>query len=275
MNIIYPNCACNRNNYKEILSGVHNNREFQIIKCQKCGLSRTWPIFENENAIGKFYNEQEDYQERLNQLELWQSFGQRILKILKKYKNFGDLLDIGCNIGIFTDLARKNSYNAYGIDLSSKAIEMGKKEFHLENRLTIGKLEEINFPSNKFDIVTYLHVLEHIPDLNAELAKAYKVLKPRGIILIETPNFNSIWRKVLRARWYPLAPHQHIWQFEPQSLKKILENHKYSILETNTNYNMYHKISFDFKSLIKAILSFLSLLFRGGEDLIIVAQKNE
>lgn len=275
MNLIYPNCPCNSNNYKEILSGVYNNQEFQIIKCQNCGLSRTWPIFENENAIGKFYNDQEDYQERLNQLALWRSFEQKILKILKKYKNSGDLLDIGCNIGIFADLAQKNGYNAYGIDLSSKAIEIGKKEFNLGDRLMSGKLEKINFPANKFDIVTYLHVLEHIPDLSAELAKAYEVLKPGGIILIETPNFNSIWRKILGTRWYPLAPHQHVWQFDPEPLKNILKNHKYSILEINTHYNMYHKMNFNFKGLIKMTLSFLSHIFRGGEDLIIVAQKNE
>lgn len=46
---------------------------------------------------------------------------------------------------------------------------------------------EIPFPDNKFDIIVCIHVLEHIPDDKKALSELYRVLKPGGTALLQTP----------------------------------------------------------------------------------------
>jgi len=269
----FPICVCGAKNYDIVLDFTKDNRSGQIIRCKRCGLSRTWPVPLTDQNIDEFYKSQEDYHDRSSQLDLWRSFGRRILKILKKYKISGTLLDVGCNIGIFVDLAKKNGYDAIGTDLSLKAVELGKKTFDLADRLFDGKLEDLNFSDNKFDIITYLHVLEHIPLLKQELRKVYRLLKPGGLFLIEVPNFNSFWRKLLRQRWYALSPKQHFWQFDSASLKRLLKNHHFFVLNIDTRYNMYHHLSLSPLGLIKLVISSLSYIFRQGDNLIVIAKK--
>lgn len=46
---------------------------------------------------------------------------------------------------------------------------------------------DIPFPDNMFDMIVCIHVLEHIPDDGKALSELYRVLKPGGIALLQTP----------------------------------------------------------------------------------------
>jgi SAM-dependent methyltransferase len=57
-------------------------------------------------------------------------------------------------------------------------------EFLSDKKMDITRLEE---PSNRFDLVICYHVLEHVPDDAAALSELYRVLKPGGECLVQTP----------------------------------------------------------------------------------------
>jgi 2-polyprenyl-3-methyl-5-hydroxy-6-metoxy-1,4-benzoquinol methylase len=270
---MFPKCSlCGAGNYKEF-SFYNSGIDFKIIKCANCGLSRIWPPPLIKNNAGLYYKEQTDYENRLTEIDLWVKFSSRILKIVGKYKIAGKFLDVGCNCGILVKEAIKRGYVAFGIDFSLKAIEAGGEKFNIKDRLFCGSIKDLDFKENSFDIITYIHVLEHIEGLSAELKDAYRILKPRGLLVIEVPNFESIWRKVLGNKWYAFSPFQHIWQFGPKSLKKIIENENFIIVKIYTQYSMYHKITHDIKGVFKLLLKIYSYIFNFGDNLIIVAVK--
>jgi 2-polyprenyl-3-methyl-5-hydroxy-6-metoxy-1,4-benzoquinol methylase len=61
-----------------------------------------------------------------------------------------------------------------------------------------GKLEDARFDAGAFDVITMWDLLEHLPDPLEGLATARRLLKPGGLLLVNTPNENSLLRRVAR-----------------------------------------------------------------------------
>ncbi len=268
---MYSNCLCgyNRHKTKKYSSmGV----DFSVITCVGCGLSRTWPVPQTGRDSSLFYKEQEDYNDRFERIGLWRKFSARTMSFIKKQKDAGDLLDVGCNIGAFVALAQENGYNAYGIDVSEKALDLGRKKLGLSDFLLSGTIGEIEKTGKKFDAVCYSHVMEHLEKIEEELESIKKILKQDGILYIEVPNYESCWRKIFKNYWYVFSPNQHVWQFSRESLKNILEKNDLEIVIATARHSMYHELSLDIRGLLKAMLYLMSYIFNCGDNLIIIAK---
>lgn len=266
---MHNKCVCGAENYRTTLK----EKDCSVLRCQKCGLSRTWPPPFKADEVGSFYDGYEDYYDRINRLDLWRRFSARSLKFLKKYRSTGRLIDVGANVGVFVKEAAAAGYDAFGSDLSSRAVRFGEARLALKGRLFPGRLADINFSDNSFDVVTYLHVLEHIEELDRELGEAKRILKPGGIIYLEAPNYDSIWRRVLRGKWYGMAASQHFWQFTKRSLTKLLERNGFVVLTSDTSGNMHHQVTADFRGSAKLAILAIAKLFRLGDNLVVVAKK--
>lgn len=136
-----------------------------------------------------------------------------------------DILDIGTNWGSFLNKIYQSGYrNITGIDIDHKAIEEGKKMYpHLESRLfhTYGK--DIPYSHNAFDVITCFDTLEHIPDINFFIYEVYRVLKPGGIFIFQTPNkyINTIWC-IIQNRSFTHHLEEHCSLQTKSSLKRKL-----------------------------------------------------
>lgn len=242
-----------------------------MVSCQKCHLVRTYPFPQEQSEEDNYFLNEEDYNYRTNNLEIWHKFSDELIAIGKKYQKSGAWLDVGTNIGILVADALQAGYNAYGTDISQKSIAAGKKLFNLNDRLFVTSLEDANLPL-KFEMISYYHVLEHIRNLDRELKAVQANLRDQGLLIIFVPNFNSLWRRVLRNKWRGLMPTQHHWQFEEKTLKNILEENNFVVLEISKK-NITYKIDFSFEGAIKAILLVISKIFNWGDNLVVVARK--
>lgn len=270
---MYPDCVCGNNNYTT--RSYDNGKKFDIIICQNCGLGQTWPRPVALDNADDFYNNQEDFFERNEEIILRKKFAHNTLSILKKIREGGKLLDVGCNMGIFVHEALRKGYDAHGIDIAINAINFGIKKLQLKNNLSAGTIKDIINKNEKYDIISYIHVMEHIEKINEEIKYAKKILKINGLLVLETPNYNSIWRLIVRGKWYGFSPEQHVWQFSREALTEMLIKEKFNIVYASTRHSIYHKITFDLRGAVKIILYFISYLLNKGDNLIIIAEKNE
>lgn len=108
------------------------------------------------------------------------------LKLIKKYKPAGNLLDIGTNMGFFLRKAKGWSWNLYGVEPSPSLSDMARKYFGLNVKTAF--LEDAGFEPGFFDVVTLTDVFEHLTNPKGMLKEAYRILKPQGIIFIKVPN---------------------------------------------------------------------------------------
>ncbi len=67
------------------------------------------------------------------------------------------------------------------------------------------------------------HVLEHLPDPAAAIARAAELLRPGGRLLVSVPNVDSLQARLGGERWFHLDLPRHLFHFGPRSLSAMVE----------------------------------------------------
>lgn len=108
--------------------------------------------------------------------------------LLKAYPD-SDTLDLGCGRGEWLELMAEQGFNSVGVDLDDGMLE-SCRERHL-NVQTADALSHLrSLPSESQSIVSGFHIAEHLPFdvLQQVVVEAERVLRPGGLLILETPN---------------------------------------------------------------------------------------
>lgn len=139
----------------------------------------------------QFYNSSQTYLSILEQRN--ESDYRMILEVIRSYASSGTVLDYGCGVGLLSMLLAKHGFIVTGVDISEQFIRSAKRKLCESSSVTfevIGGLP-LRYGDGEFDIVATSAVLEHCTNIDAILLEFQRILKPRGILVIETPNMLS------------------------------------------------------------------------------------
>jgi len=87
---------------------------------------------------------------------------------------------------------------------------------------------------NFFDVVVLLDVLEHLPNQNEILKNIYNVLKSGAFLVLTLPNIDSFEFKLFGKYWEWIGAPAHLFYYSPNTIKKMLEKHKFKIVFLET-----------------------------------------
>ena len=108
--------------------------------------------------------------------------------------NEKNILDVGCGGGILAESMARLGGNVTGIDQSEIAIKIAKlhaKENNLSINYKLLNIEDfLKKDSNKFDVITCLEMIEHVPDPASIITSCAKKLKKNGRLYVSTINRN-------------------------------------------------------------------------------------
>ncbi|HEY1463070.1 MAG TPA: class I SAM-dependent methyltransferase [Terriglobales bacterium] len=130
----------------------------------------------------------------------------------------GEALDFGFGAGQLLIRLRDLGWKVAGVEFDPEVLAMAREEFGIDARASI-----LDFPANKFDVITLSHVIEHVPDPIATLRECASRLKLGGRLVLATPNTNSLGHKRFGANWRPLDPPRHLNLFSPENLTRCAE----------------------------------------------------
>lgn len=147
----------------------------------------------------------------------------------------GKMLDVGAATGYFVEVASKEGWDAEGIELSKAAVQAGLGK---GRKLSCGTIDEMP-GENRFDALTFLDVLEHVPDPKATLKSAFRLLAPGGAVLVNVPDFGSIFARLMGKKWHSIIPPEHLWYFTRKSLGMILESIGFEHIEFRSPLKMF------------------------------------
>ncbi len=102
-----------------------------------------------------------------------------VTKLLEETAKTQKILDAGCGQGLLVEYFRKQGYDITGIDA-----------FYGSEYVQKGDLLKNDLPSNTFDLILCLDVIEHFPLLEQEnlIRELARILKPNGRIIWSIPN---------------------------------------------------------------------------------------
>ncbi len=203
--------------------------EFNIVRCQRCELVYINPRFE-PSEIRDFYGEDYFIFEDIKHVRQIK-YAVEALKDINRFKKGGRLLDIGSAKGTFLFVARKCGFEVYGLEISKFAAEFTHKVFDIETK--IGTLEVANYPENHFDVVTMFDVIEHVQDPLNTMLEVNKSLKENGIVILETPNVESLYSK-FRGKAWPGYGKFHLYNFSYNTLIRLLKEAGFEIISQNS-----------------------------------------
>ena len=150
------------------------------------------------------------------------------------------VLDVGCGGGILSESIASVGADVTGIDQGDKVIQIAK--LHAKESGVKIKYKHINIEDfykntdERFDVITCLEMLEHVPDPNSIINTCSKLLKPGGKIFFSTINKN------LKAFLFAIIGAEYILNLLPKGTHEYKKFIKPSQLQAWTSRN---NLSFD------------------------------
>ena len=145
----------------------------------------------------------------------------------------GSLLDVGCGDGRWLHFMRQNGWQVTGLEVDPQAVEQARKQYGLE--VFCGELGAANLPLASFDAITLRHVIEHVPQPIDLLAQCKKLIKPGGLLVVVTPNTDSLGHQQFGRHWMGLDVPRHLHLFNRQSLSHCAKAAGCRVLSTTTS----------------------------------------
>ena len=208
---------------------------------------------------------------------------QRALEAVEGGVSGRSLLEVGCGAGSFLDFARQKQWKVCGIDSSDENIS------RLQSRGLRGITGNfLTYPiEEKFDVVVFWDVLEHLQAPGQFIARARSLLTPKGLVLIAIPNegnlivslssfFYGITGGRLKAplgRFYVL---EHTSYFTPEALRRFLEHAEMKVIDcwqTDTDLDRY-RLPMHLKLILRCLFVFGSILNQRTRFLMIAQKKD-
>ena len=130
------------------------------------------------------------------------------------------VLDVGAGNGSAVARLRAAGLDAWGVEPSEAAVAVA----HGNGTTTVvaGTMETTPLAHEKWDLIRFTHVLEHVPNPVATLSSAAKALTPSGRIVILVPNFAGAGRRLFGNAWDGLEVPRHLHHFTAGSLTQVL-----------------------------------------------------
>lgn len=212
-----------------------SGERFPVLLCQACGLVRT--DFDPQTQTLSAYYPASYYGESGKRFPaplewLIRRFRlARVAAILAHHPQAGRILDMGCGRGLMLAEFQARGWEAIGTEFSAELAAAVSQEHGFQvypaNDLSV-------FPDDFFEVVTLWHVLEHVPHPIQTLQEIRRILKPKGILLIEVPNLGSWQARLGGGRWFHLDCPRHLYHFSKDHLKTILVEQGFSPRQSTT-----------------------------------------
>jgi 2-polyprenyl-3-methyl-5-hydroxy-6-metoxy-1,4-benzoquinol methylase len=205
---------------------------FTFVRCERCELVFSNPqvreeVVEEEYRTGGSNDLWVDVLLSERQLAMdREKFGE-LLDELEPFRGQGRLLDVGCSIGLFLNLAEERGWRGEGIEFSDRARMHAQEQFGLNVIDT--PLEEVGYDAGSFDVVTLNSVIEHVNMPRRMLSEIRRILAPGGALYVITPNVDSLACRVLHERAATFDGRNHLVYFSRRTLTRLLAEQDFTV----------------------------------------------
>ncbi|MFG2942003.1 class I SAM-dependent methyltransferase [Streptomyces sp. NPDC048282] len=192
----------------------HKPGGFALDRCQDCGHTFQNPRL-NEAGLEFYYR---DFYDGLGEQKMSGTFGGRTKMYQGRAQSMvphdptpKNWLDVGTGHGHFCEAAREvlpgTAFD--GLDFTD-GVELAAREGRVEHAYRGAFPDLAPDLTSRYDVVSMFHYLEHSTDPDRELRAAHETVRPGGHLLIEVPDPESRYARLLGRWWLPWLQPQHL-----------------------------------------------------------------
>lgn len=233
----YISCnLCGSNDYR-VLFPAGKAQSQQIVQCLGCGLMYTNPRTEELDFV-RVANSDPAF---LNEM-LQRSYDPRMEKERRQVKDYettrdiladlfparGNLLEVGSGLGFLLQLFKQDGWITTGVEPDPLCCEHARAILGLD--VIAGTLPNAKCRADSYDVALMLHVIEHVPDPCQTLSELFGMLRPGGIVVVETPRYDTLAFKLLGHRERSVLCEGHVYFFTTSTLERIARKVGFSVL---------------------------------------------
>ena len=229
---------------REILATVADGDYFT---CSSCGLVYA---IADQNSLSTFYDHsyytqgaRTRYVTRVSNgvadepkwSRRWHRKTAERLESFEAHRQNGTFLEIGCSLGDFLNVVHHAGWNAVGIEISEAAASYARDKWNLDVRT--GTVESVvpELEPESFDVIWAANLLEHVVSPSEFLTDVEKLLRPGGVVIASTLNFDSWAFQFSGGEWeYLHSAREHRFVFSPNLLDRFCANSNLELEEIDT-----------------------------------------
>lgn len=139
----------------------------------------------------------------------------------------GKLLDVGCGDGHFLTICQRKGFDCHGVEDSKALAEHAARA---GAQIVQGRYRSDMFEGSSFDVISFIQVIEHIPDPRSVIRIAHRHLRAGGILCIEVPSRTAphfLLYQSSRIKWFIDPPRgvisNHVNYFHPASIRYLTQ----------------------------------------------------
>ncbi len=221
--------VCDARAREVVARGGRDDPALTTVVCPGCGLVSHHPL-PDPAAVAAFY--ERDYriaykgaaEPRLKHtLRAQRGAIARARRLAPLLPPAARVLDIGASSGEFTYVMSRLGFDAAGMEPNRGYAAFARRTYGAA--VQDGGYESAPAAPGGYHLITLNHVLEHLPDPAAALARFHDILAPEGLLFLEVPNLLGV-----RKRAATLFHTAHIWNFTPQTLVGLAARHGFAPL---------------------------------------------
>jgi SAM-dependent methyltransferase len=205
---------------------VFTAKGFPVRDCAKCS-HRFAEVSTDGNHVAEIYSDEyfsgggAGYSDYLAESEMLWRRGRDYAKILAKHDiKPGKLLDVGAAAGFILKGFCEEGWIGTGLEPNPAMAKNGRENLGLE--IFRGDLESFQ-SAEKFDAVSMIQVAAHFYDPRRAFENAFDLLKPGGVLLVETWNYKSMTARIFGRNWHEYSPPSVLHWFSPKKMTALLQ----------------------------------------------------
>ncbi len=192
------------------------------------------------------------------------------------------LLEIGSGLGHLVGQL-EDTFETCAADVNHWAL-MQSKPVAPRTKLNVGSAEAIPFADGTFGVVIIKHVVEHLRDPERAIAELGRVLAPGGILILATPNLDSLLKPLKGDGWIGYQDPTHIALKPPAEwlslvdragmrVRRVFADGFWDVPYVPLVPAILQKLFFGSLGGLQAISGFVFLPMRWGESIMVIAEK--
>jgi len=198
----------------------------QTVKCRNCGLVQPKYILDSQDLIKLYANVDDESYLATSDIRGSSNYRQ-VIKLIDKFaQNHGSLLEIGAGSGGLLDSLKHQFNHIHGVEPSEKFCQFARERYGLV--LDNTGYEDMS-ESRKYDVILALDVIEHVASVKHFMDKVFGLLTDDGIVIVSTPNKNSLAARLLGKKWWHIRP-PHLYYLDKRSFNALMDATGFKII---------------------------------------------